>query len=168
MDGDRRRHGEQRQKPLVLLREAAYPPPFDQRKDADNSVLLDERHMDSGRLSPLLHELAGERTQVRVVQSILPNDPVENHRSVRRLSAEKDAYASTHFLAHPGTPRPDGHGEELVSLGKVLVELALPDVQRLGRTAGDVYENIVRGGSLHGRSSVVARAKPLSAVCTQR
>jgi len=162
VDGGGGRDGEQRGKVLVVFAEMARAALLDQRQAADDAALEDERHGEGGELAPFDHQLAIGRIHDFVIGVGFTAPAVDEDRpvAVAVLQGDRRTHPVDIVLGH--VRRPGGRGDDRLTLGIILVEVALPHAHGLGDTVRDRREHILedergrdRGAHLAGERIVV-------------
>ena len=119
---------------------------LDQRQRPDHLVLEEQRHAEDAALAPPLHGGALPVGDGRVVRLELPHGPLVEHAPVARPLGHGVHRAEPRLVVLGQLARPERRGDEGVGLGTVLVDVALPHVQRLRDAPRDHGEHGVEVG----------------------
>ena len=145
--GHRRRHGHELEQAQVVRGEAAGAALLDQGERADHLVLEDERDREDAALAPAFHDrLVGGR-HVRIVRLPLAHAALGEQVLVAGPIRDGIDGAEPGLVVLGDLTRPERGGDERIGLPPVLVEVALPDVERLRDPAGDGREHLVQVGT---------------------
>ena len=148
-DGDRGRTGEQRQQLVVLGGEDARLALLDEREAADDAEVAEaQRHRERGEFAPLLHEVAVDGVEPGVGETRRETFAVEDDGAIAGPFVQREALADPGQVGLRELPRPGGGRHEPPVHGVVLVEVALPDAERLGDAPGDDGGRVLHGERL--------------------
>ena len=150
----------------VLLREGASLPLLDEHETADHAAVAEaQRHRQGLDLAPLLHGLPVGRVELRVADTGHEALSALDDRHVPGALVEAQASAEPRLVLRRRVPRPDGRAGERPAGRVVLVEVALPHVERLGDALRDHRRRVGAGerprdlgAGLDGEAHAVAAA----------
>ena len=143
LDGDRGQRSEGRGELAFLLGEATKVALLDQLQAADHLVFEHQRHEQAALLAPPLHAFAILGRQLRIVDVTGRHAAFAEHPAKDRLIGEVLGRSHPVGVGRMGLSRPERQTDGAVLGGPVVVDVALPDVERLGRAAGDVGQHLV-------------------------
>ena len=143
LHGDRGGQGEQTNELPVFVGEVTDLARLDEREAADHAFLDDEGHRHRRQLAPFLHELLVERVGTLGIGVALVHHALEKDPVVARTVGERPDRADPVVVRLGHLARPRRRGDDRLALGVVLVDVALPDAERLGDTARDALEDVL-------------------------
>ena len=157
LDGRARGHRQQLQQAEVVGAEAPPGALLDEHDRAHNGVLEDQRQAEHALLAPPLHGAARTFTQGGIVGLVLHRGAALEQVAEPRQAGDREDVAEPGPVVLADLAGPERDGRELVRLRTVLVEVALPHVERLGRALRDGREHLLLAGASGDRQTHVGR-----------
>ena len=157
--GHRRRHGHELEQPQVVRREAARGALLDQGQRAHHLVLEDEGDGEDAALTPALHDRLVSGRHARIVRLPLAHGALGEEVLVAGSVGDGIDGAEPGAVVLGDLARPQGGGDERIGLTPVLVDVALPDVERLRDPARDGREHLLQAGARRDGPADVGRER---------
>ena len=133
--------------PLVGLRELAPGPLLRELEHAQDLVVADDRRVQGGELSPVVHTLGA--TGLPVDLRVLHEDgPLRDSISEPGKSVEVLELPDPFLVALGQLPRPDRLAAKRAFVREVLVDAAFEAVERLGETRGQRDQGVCQRGRI--------------------